>query len=256
MDVLKRVLVVMVVLLIVVVGAGLYYSTRHTDHGAMPGMEEPNPQVPNNNTVPPKVNVILEPDLQNYINEINKGISLINEANGLITADPFFADPPKVPIGKLETTPLDRQLPEKRDNPILILPDGTYQIITNSGSDMREIHRGIYKLGQGMTVLNSVLDRMNADIKTNNFPFKTGTVNSSTTMNQNIPGMNTSAGTNNMTGMSHGTTASGTMAGTALSMGSATNFLYLVLIVFLLLGIFSVIGFVMSIFRTKKQTAE
>lgn len=254
MDILKRVLTVMVVILILVAGAGLYYSTRHTDHSVLPGNQQPNAQVPNNTAAPKqKVNVILEPDLVNYIDEINKGISLINEANGLITADPFFADPPKVPAGKLETTPLDKQLPEKRDSPMLLLPDGTYQIIAGSGSDMRDIHRGIYKLGQGMTVLNSVLDRMNQDIKNNNFPIRTSWINPAAANMQNIPGVNNTTGTDTMTNMAHSTTAA---AGSLLDWGSATNFLYLILIAFLLLGIFSIIGFVLSLFRSKNERVE
>lgn len=259
MDMLKRTLAVLVVILIVLAGAG-FYLTNTMKHGNInmgTQNQQPNVTTPGT-TKQPTVNVILQPDLKNYIDEINKGINLINEANSLITSDSFFADPPKVITGKIDTsdtTPFDKQLP--KDRPIVVMPDGTYQIVDNSGSDMREVHRGIYKLGQGMTVLNSVLDRMNTDIKNNNFPIKnnnyagmqnmTGT---DTTGNNILPGTN--GGMSNMPGMGTTTINSGFSFGA----GTITRILYILVIAFMLLAIISVIGFVSSLLRPKKTGPE
>lgn len=248
MDTLRRVLAVMVFILIVVVGAGLYYSQvmdHGVGHGAATDQQTDQTKV-NQTPVKQNVNVVLQPDLRVYVDEINKGISLINEANGLITADPFFSDPPEVPKGKLETTPFDKLIPKdtkNTDKPILVLPDGTYQIIENTGSDMRDIHRGIYKLGQGMTVLNSVLDKMNQDIRNNNFPVIGATTGNVTNNNQT-----TNAG------MAHGTaTTQGAADALGLNLGQGTfsTIIYLFLIGFVVLAIFSVIGFVLSLFKPR-----
>lgn len=254
MDILKRVLAVMIVILVVVVGAGLYYANT-MKHGNM-NMPTPSQQQIKTTQPAQKPQIILEPDLRNYIDEINKGISLINEANSLVTSDPFFADPPKVTKGKLDTTPFDKLVPSSR--PLLVLPDGTYQIIDNSGADMRNIHRGIYKLGQGMTVLNSVLDRMNDDIKNNNFPVKninpqmnmSGTTNMPMYGNTNMPLTGAANGTTqNMQGMTNMPTTS---TGLRLGSLSITNILYIFLIGFLLLAIIAIVGFVASILRPKR----
>lgn len=248
MDTLKRVLAVMIVILVVVVGAGLYYANT-MNHGNM-DMQTPGQEQTKITQPAQKPQIILEPDLRNYIDEINKGISLINEANGLVTADPFFADPPKITKEKLDTTPLDKLVPGNR--PLLVLPDGTYQIIDNSGVDMRNIHRGIYKLGQGMTVLNSVLDRMNEDIKNNNFPFKSNNaqLNNSGTTNMPTNGNMTMPATGTASDSVHNMQTTGT--GFTFGSVSITNILYIFLIGFLFLAIIAIFGFIASIFRPKR----
>lgn len=261
MDTLRRILAVMVFILVVLVGAGIYYS-QTMKHGNMNMTQNQTTEQPKTGQAKQNVTVVLQPDLKNYINEINKGISLINEANGLITSDPFFSDPPKVPQGKLDTTPYDKLIPKDTDKPILVLPDGTYQIIQNNGNglDMRDIHRGIYKLGQGMTVLNTVLDRMNDDIRNNNFPVLNtygGATTGSTHNMSNMPGMTTNNGPMSMPGMnmSNGTmNMSGSSMLSAMGTGTVSNVLRLFIVGFLVLAIISVIGFIFSLFKPKPNT--
>ncbi len=270
MDVLRKLLGVLVVILLVVLGAG-FYLTKQMSYGPgqMNMQNPPSPQLPKADQIPrdkipdrgkQKVNIVLEPDLRNYIDDINKGIGLINEANGLITSDPFFSDPPKVVKGKGETTPFDKLIPKDRDKPVLVLPDGTYQVIEYSGLNLRDVHRGIYKLGQGMTVLNNVLDRMNEDIKINNFPFRTNipgannySPNATPDQNWNYYRTNPYDSSSNMANMPGMNAPQQTMTQGIFRSGIFTNFLYLVIIAFVLLLIYAIYGFVTSLFKEGKS---
>lgn len=77
----------------------------------------------------PQVRVI-NPDP--YYDRLNKAQEIISDANKMITVDPF-ADSGKDPA--------------------------------NNSTDMSKLHQGIYKMSEGMTIMQDTLDTLNKDIK-------------------------------------------------------------------------------------------
>ncbi len=303
MNFLRKLLAVLLFILVLVIGTVVYItggnpfshlgmSTQQNTQSVQPStgqnkaidnrMQIPGNQMPQGQK---SVNVVLQPDLKAYIDEINMGISLINEANGLITADSFFTDPPKVALGKVGTAPTDKLVPKERTLPVVVLPDGTYQIVGYGQGDMEQAHRGIYKLGQGMTVLNTVLERMNQDIKNNNFPPSSSNSRYPMGMqydaygNWYYPGASSQAtypGSNNMYGMGNtqnmngmygqgnynqGITSMPGMAGMPtsgigtsglLTGGTVSNVIGIILVGFVILIFVAIFGYVFSIFKEAK----
>lgn len=189
MDILSKILkflVTLLVLIVVVGGGALYYTqgnfwehgaggnhqetpkedTHQGDSGEQAG-DKVTPRTP----TPEEMASIHVAFLNQYISDLQRSIALINEANGLITSDPFFANPPKVDSLSPNTTPFDSldpaditPDPTPRDTSVpgtLVMPEYYF---FHAQKNMQNVHRGIYKMAQGMTIMNQTIDRMNQDI--------------------------------------------------------------------------------------------
>lgn len=262
----KKLLYFLILVLIVVVGVGITLTGNMQHDGnqhagfslaslfGQHNMENAQDNMDMSKKTDEKTTIVLEPDLRRYIDDVNRGIHLINEANGLITADPFFANPPRV-NEEVYGTPFD----VASNNQVMLYPNGTYRVVGENRVDMTNIHRGIYKLGQGMTLLNSALDRMNTDIRNNNFPLWTPQPNityPNYNLNQSMTNTQTSTGGHSMANMSGMADATGAITHnmSAFNTGTISYILTFAVVGFLIVAVVSLLGFISSIFR--KPLAE
>ncbi|MDA8235389.1 MAG: hypothetical protein M0Z31_11405 [Clostridia bacterium] len=182
MDILKKILYTLIGVLVIIVAAGGAYlgfnsgqmnqspgqktaqnqqpmdmgnmDMGNTQQQANQGSQTPNNDQKNNPTTPNQQSQVTGPtgqqpaqtppatyppvppvrviDPEPYYDRINKAREIIEDANQMISVDPF-ANSSKDPV--------------------------------NSGTDMSKIHQGIYKMSQGMTLMEETLDNLNKEIK-------------------------------------------------------------------------------------------
>lgn len=276
MEVLRKILVFLlsVLFLVLVVGGGfLYYQqgsfqghnmqpeTQNNQNNQEPNNNKPNNQPPRVPT-PQEIAQVHAAFLNQYIDEINRAIGMVNQANSLITSDPFFANPPVIDQDSLKDTPFDTQgpLPAPDKKSIVVLPEG---YLPYYQENMKNVHRGIYRLAQGMTLLNQILDNMNQDVSIlrknpNYLPPVNVIPQSPQGYVYPYPGyypgvqpimpnvMPNNQGTNMPT--DHGAMTNNLFNGQTL-----TNGLYLFLILMFLMAFIAIGGFVLSLFRKSTQ---
>lgn len=271
MGFLRKVLILLLSILfvILVVGGGALYFKQGglTGHDMDPGNQtdmdnDKDNQAPDQNIpgkqsprvpTPQEIAQIEAAFLNQYIEDINRAIGLVNQANGLITSDPFFANPPVVDQDSLKDTPFDNQGPAPAPDTkksVIILPEG---YVPYYQENMKNVHRGIYRLAQGMTLMNQILDRMNQDVsilrKNPNYLPPQGYQNpgyypgAQVLPPQVIPGTNIPS--------DHGAMNTNIFNGQTI-----TNGLYLFLILMFLVAFVAIGGFVMSLFRKKPQNQD
>lgn len=271
MEILRKILVFLlsILFIVLIVGGGALYFKQGglIGHNMNPGNQtdmeqdksnqEPKQNLPDKQTprvpTPQEIAQIEAAFLNQYIEDINRAIGMVNQANGLITSDPFFANPPVVDQDSLKDTPFDNQglapSPDTKKS-VIVLPEGYVPYFQDN---MKNVHRGIYRLAQGMTLMNQILDRMNQDVSIlrknpsylppQSYQYPGYYPSAQVLPPQIIPGTNVPT--------DHGAMTTNTFNGQTF-----TNGLYLFLILMFLVAFIAIGGFVMSLFRKKPQNQE
>ena len=156
MKVLKGILVSLVIVFVIIMGVGAYLFGLNQNITAMP--EQPVTEVPDDHSQSSGDKEKLVPVIvgreqvapEEYLRDMEQALDLIREATGLITNEAYMTMTP-LP-GDLGGTDTNAQSATPQAQPSM---DG-----------MGKIHQGIYKMAQGITILDINMKGMGQEIKT------------------------------------------------------------------------------------------
>lgn len=156
MKILKGILTVLVVLFIIILGVGGYLigynqnvgnsAPQHPDTEAPPAHSQP---VQEKERLVPVIVGREQVAPEQYLRDMEQALDLIREATNLITNEPYMTMVPLPgdPDGAGSGTPPQMQ-------------------ISGSMEGMGKIHQGIYKIAQGITIMDMNMKGMGQEIKT------------------------------------------------------------------------------------------